>query len=270
MYSGTTITNHSGNLIGVHQKIDKLARRNLGIMLPNNNFPTIKNILHFEGSNGPDAIKRKSPSKNEPWHFLSPYDLSDDKLLITIEYHFNNLIKALKDKNLERSSFEAAWLSHAMVDGLTPAHHYPYEEKLSELRNGEGIETRTNIKKRLIMSGEKKSEIIQNNWKMWGPKGLFITHLGFEIGVASIMAPLKFKQTIPSQQEIDHFNIGIDQWYRQIAQEVASLNLYDDFYKMGWTISLTKKIKKFLAPTLIKCITVVWYQAALQSTELKV
>ena len=119
------------------------------------------------------------------------------------------------------------------------------------------------------MSGEKKSEIIQNNWKMWGPKGLFITHLGFEIGVASIMAPLKFKQTIPSQQEIDLFNIGIDQWYRQIAQEVASLNLYDDFYKMGWTISLTKKIKKFLAPTLIKSITIVWYQAALQSTNLK-
>jgi len=265
MYSGTTITKHSGNLIGVHQKIDKLARRNLNLLWPDNNFPNIKSILYFEGNNGPDAIKRKSPSKNEPWHFLSPYDMTDNLLIKTIEYHFNNLVKSLKTNDYERSAFEAAWMSHAIVDGLTPAHHYPYEEKLSELRNGEGIDTRTNIKKKLIMTGNKKSDVVKNNWKMWGPKGLFITHLGFEIGVASIMAPLRFRQAIPNEQDIKNFDLGFDRWYREIAQEIAALNIYEDFYRSGWNIRLTKIVKKNLAPRLIKTVSVAWYQAMMKA-----
>jgi len=156
-------------------------------------------------------------------------------------------------------------MSHAIVDGLTPAHHYPYEEKLSELRNGEGIDTRTNIKKRLIMTGNKKSEVVKNNWRMWGPKGLFITHLGFEIGVASIMAPLRFRQAIPNEQDIKNFDLGFDRWYREIAQEIAALNIYEDFYRSGWNIRLTKIVKKNLAPSLIKTVSVAWYQAMMKA-----
>jgi hypothetical protein len=29
-------------------------------------------------------------------------------------------------------AFQAAWLAHAVVDGLTPAHHYPYESEASK------------------------------------------------------------------------------------------------------------------------------------------
>jgi hypothetical protein len=60
MYSGTTLTPISGRLFGAHQKIDRVARKSFESLTPKAEFPAIKEILHFEGVNGPDAIKRKS------------------------------------------------------------------------------------------------------------------------------------------------------------------------------------------------------------------
>ena len=72
MYSGSTITKISGIVLGAHQKIDRVARKHLEALLPENNFPKISNILKFEGDKGPDSIKRKSPFVDEPWHFFHP------------------------------------------------------------------------------------------------------------------------------------------------------------------------------------------------------
>src|SRR5438270_11284163 len=132
MYSGSTLTNMSGRLMGAHQKIDRLARHQLEILFPHCRFPAAAEILHFEGGNGPDAIKRKSPAQNEPWHYLQPFDLKDTQLLDLIDHHYDQLVRALKKNDAVKAAFEAAWLAHAVVDGLTPAHHYPYEQKLVE------------------------------------------------------------------------------------------------------------------------------------------
>ncbi len=64
MYSGTTLTRFSGRVIGTHQKVDRVARKQLATLVKNRNiFPSATKILVFEGKNGPDAIKRKSPAK---------------------------------------------------------------------------------------------------------------------------------------------------------------------------------------------------------------
>ena len=199
MYSGSTLTKYSGRVMGAHQKIDRIARRHLVKLVGNKvDFPTSREILYFEGKNGPDAIKRKSPAKDELWHYYNPFDDSDTQIVEIIQDHYQQLVKELRASNRERVAFEAAWLAHAIVDGLTPAHHFPYEEKLAELRGGEGIETRTTIKGKIVMPGETKREQVKNNWKMWGPKGLMTTHGLFEIGVASIIAPLSFADTVPT------------------------------------------------------------------------
>src|SRR5690606_34062883 len=131
MYSGTTFRTKSGRMMGVHQKIDRVARRHFKAHAPKLvEFPEIKSILHFEGKHGPDGIKRKSPAKDEPWHYIDPTDAGDRVLIDMINSHIHNLTKALRQSNQERASFEAAWLAHAITDGLTPAHHYPLESKL--------------------------------------------------------------------------------------------------------------------------------------------
>ena len=262
MYSGTTLTKLSGRVMGAHQKIDRIARRHLALLTgSDNHFPNIKNILHFEGKNGPDGIKRKSPARDEPWHYYSPFDDGDKSLAQLIQQHYDQLVDHLKSNNAERASFEAAWLAHALVDGLTPAHHYPYEEKLVELR-GEGIETRTSVKDKLVMPGGNKREKVKNNWKMWGPKGLISTHGFFEFGIASIIKPLAFGDATPTEEEIKKMQeLGIVEWFRRTAREIAVLDMYSRYYKWGWSTRLTLDVRQKLIPSITKTVTLAWYSA---------
>jgi hypothetical protein len=268
MYSGSTLTAFSGRVLGAHQRIDRLAHKHLRSLLPSGRFPTVRSILHFEGQGGPDAIKRKSPARDEPWHYLRPFDPDDNQLIKLIEDHYQRLVMALKTRDDVRASFEAAWLAHAVVDGLTPAHHYPYEEKLVELRSGRGIHDRTTITRKLIMPGKTPGHRLQNNWKMWGPKGLFTTHAAFEAGVALLITPPKVRRARPTPDKIAAFKgQPLALWFRQLAQDVARLELYDAFYNSGWTIQLARQVRNQLAPVLVQAVAVIWYGAALEAGQ---
>lgn len=263
MYSGSTLTNISGNVLGAHQKLNRSARKSLKpLLVDDSHFPNIKMLLHFEGKNGPDGIKSKSTGRDEPWHFFDPFDPDDGNLIEIIEEHYENLVAELKNKNEVRSAFEASWLAHALVDGLTPAHHYPFEEKLEKLR-GEAKESRTSIKSKIIIPGSTMRESIAKNWQMWGAKGLFTTHALFEGGAAMIMAPMTHTIGQPSRYDIKSVHhIGLPEYFKRVAREVALLDMYEQFYKSGWTPKLAKVVRKELAPHMARTITVAWYMAA--------
>lgn len=265
MYSGTTIRNKSGNVIGAHQKIDRVALKAVRELLPVVYFPESKNILHFEGKNGPDGIKSKNPGSEEPWYFWDPTDENDVELLNMVDRHFKNLVTELKGQNEEKAAFEAAWLSHAIVDGLTPAHHYPYEKKLEELR-GESHETRDSLKKKAIISGVTRRDTLKKNWEMWGHKGLMSTHGHFEIGVATIIAPLKLKDGYPTEMELEFAkSVGIREVLKFQAKFIYNLDMYNRFYKTGWTTKLGNEVKRDLVPAIIKTVSLAWALAADQA-----
>lgn len=269
MYSGTTLTKFSGRMLGAHQKIDRVARRHLSQLLPESaSFPPIRTILHFEGKNGPDAIKRKSPAQDEPWHYFDPFDANDNQLLQLIDDHYKKLVKELRSNNMERSSFEAAWLAHAIVDGLTPAHHFPYEERLAELRGGEGIETRTSIKTKLVMPGDTKREQLKNNWKMWGSKGLLLTHGLFEFGVATLIKPLTFSDSVPNKAQVANAKkLGPRELFRDAAKEIASKDMYNRYYEKGWTPRLAYEVRHQLGPIIIQTVTLIWLLASVDAGQ---
>jgi hypothetical protein len=263
MYSGTTLTRFSGRAFGAHQKIDSVARRHLTKLVKGDKlFPPIRQILHFEGKNGPDGTKRKSPARDEPWHFFAPFNDEDAEILGLIQHHYNLLVEELKEGDQERAAFEAAWLAHAIVDGLTPAHHYPFEQKLAELRGGEGNETRTSVRKKMVMPGKTRREKVTNNWKMWGAKGLLITHWWFEFGIAMLIKPLNFGEAKPTRSELKHFmEIGLDEAFKRTAREIAVLDMYDVYYKKGWTPKLAYQVRHKLGPALVRTVTLAWYAA---------
>jgi hypothetical protein len=268
MYSGTTLTSLSGRLLGGHQKIDRIARKHLEHLAPFSTFPSIKHILHFEGGNGPDAIKRKSPAVDEPWHYFQPFDENDTQILELIDHHFDLLTQALKVRDDIRAGFEAAWLAHALVDGLTPAHHYPYEEKLVELRGGKGLESRVTLKEKMIFPGDTPGHQAHNNWQFWGPKGLFTTHYLFEWGVATLIAPLSLNNALPNADDLEELaKLGIKDWYRRTAKEIAAMELYDQFYEHGWSRKIASKVRKQLAPTIVKAVVVAWYCALMEAHQ---
>lgn len=271
MYSGSTLTRFSGRVMGAHQKIDNVSRRHLSWLIPDEVFfPPIRLILSFEGKNGPDGIKRKSPAKDEPWHFIDPHDETDTQLLQLIEDHYNQLVLELKNGNQERAAFEAAWLAHAIVDGLTPAHHFPYEEKLGELRGGEGIETRSTLMGKLLMPGETKRQQLRNNWKMWGSKGLMMTHGMFEIGVATLIKPLTFNDIIPTKADLVKIEkLGVIEWFSRATKEIAALNMYEAYYAKGWTPRLALQVRQKLGPILVQAVTLCWYSAVVEAGLVK-
>ncbi len=250
--------------MGTHQKIDRVARRRLQRYIPSGiHFPKSREIVNFEGLNGPDGIKKKSPAKDEPWHYIDPTDPDDRQILDLIQGHENNLIAALVENNRERAAFEAAWLAHAITDGLTPAHHYPYEEKLEELR-GEDLTTRTSLAKKVIMPGKNMREKLVNNWEYWKPNGLLTAHGFFEFGVATIAAPRRFPDVVLTRHDRQKVRKagGIVPLYQRSVNKIYKMGLYDEFLHTSWTTKLARRVKNRLMPEIIHAVLLSWYYCA--------
>lgn len=271
MYSGTTFRVKSGRIMGVHQKIDRVARRALAKKLPNKTiFPGIMKIIHFEGLNGPDGIKRKSPAKDELWHYIDPENNEDTALRSLIEDHVHNLIEALRVDNHERAAFEAAWMAHAITDGLTPAHHYPLEEKLGQLRDGKGLETRTTTREKILLPGKTRRDQLRNNWQFWGAKGIMTTHVAFEMGVATSTAGQRLINTEPSDEDyVRVLNEGVLVMFDEALARVAKLRLYEEFSRVGWTRRLARDTKDILMPEIIRLVALSWYYCDVKASELR-
>ncbi len=262
MYSGTTFRSKSGNVIGVHQKIDRVARRELK-SLPGNDgrFPFVKDILHFEGNNGPDGIKRKSPSADEPWHFIDPTDKTDRAIVTMITDHHHNLVAALKANNYERAAFEAAWISHAITDGLTPAHHYRLSDKIEKLW-GKPKEDRLSILDKNLIKGHGACGNISRNWQYWGAKGVFTTHVLFEFGIATAIQNARFTGTAPDMEWIKQADKkGLGAVFMEAVQEVYALGMYHEYWRSGWTPRLALKTRQVLVPIIVRTVVYAWYTA---------
>lgn len=267
MYAGTTFRRDSGRIVGVHQKIDRVSRRHLKkYIFKDTYFPTIAQILHFEGINGPDGIKRKSPSKDEPWHFINPDDPTDRGLIDLINDNLFNLSVALRDNNQERAAFEAAWLAHAVVDGLTPAHHYLLNDKIEELWGMPHTERLTK-KDKTIIKGINRRDTVSKNWQYWGVGGIFSAHLAFELGVAStIAAGHRFTDATPSQLNIRQLEKdGFEIVFIKSMHKINAMKMYEEFGAKGWTRSLANKTRKVLVPEIIKVVALAWYYAVMQA-----
>ena len=268
MYSGTTFRHHSGNVVGVHQRIDRVAKRHLIHHIGHEPFfPSIKTILRFEGKNGPDGVKSKSPSQDEPWHYISPDAGPDDPLIHIITDHMHNLSKALKEKDEIRSGFEASWLAHAIVDGLTPAHHYPLAEKIEELW-GKPHTERKSTRDKIIITSKKKRDMVAKNWQYWGTKGVFSLHWSFEWGVASSITLNQFKDIEVSEADFKKLEKeGFVAFFLDSVQKVHALGMYEEFAKTGWSVRLGNASRKKLIPIIMKNVCLAWYAASRDITQ---
>lgn len=263
MYSGTTFRHQSGNVVGVHQRIDRIAKRHLVHKIGRTAFfPSIKTILHFEGKNGPDGIKSKSPAVDEPWHFIAPSAGMDDPLIQHISDHIANLTNALKHQDEVRAGFEASWLAHAIVDGLTPAHHYPLAEKIEELW-GKPHHERVSKREKIIIFTPKKRDMIAKNWQYWGARGVFNMHWAFEWGVASATTIGNFKDIGLTDADFKRVKKeGYLHYFLDSVKAVDDLEMYEDFGKNGWSVRLGNITRRQLIPIIARNVCLAWYVAS--------
>lgn len=270
MYSGTTFRRDSGRIVGVHQKIDRVSRRYLNKFIKKSfKFPGIRSILHFEGKNGPDGLKFKGSKVDDPWHFIDPTNPNDHALLVMINDHIFNLSQALKGKNSVRAAFEAAWLAHSITDGLTPAHHYPLDDKIKELW-GKSQSERRGVKDKGMIHGKNRRDTLSKNWEYWGIGGVFTDHLTYEIGVASAIAATKFDSIDLNGSDINHLKENsFEVLFIESLHKIHDLNIFNSYRDSGWTMQLALETREVLVPEIIKSVTLAWYQAAMLSKESK-
>ena len=263
MWAGTTFRNSSGQVVGVHQKIDRIAKRHVKKYIPRSlPFPSIKDILHFEGNNGPDGIKRKSPSKDEPWHYLDPNKPDDRVLVELINDHVYNLTQALKTKSNERAAFEAAWLAHGVVDGLTPAHHFPLADKIEELW-GKPHHERVTIRDKTMIKGVNRRDTLSKNWQYWGVGGVFSAHVSFEWHIAAAIARTDFDDiglTPQTLKEVEQK--GFEAVFMTMVHKINDMRMYEDFGEKGWSRSMAAKTRRTLVPRIARMVALAWYYAA--------
>lgn len=249
----------SGKVIGAHQKIDRVARRHLTTYVDRGlPFPNIRDILHFEGYNGPDGVKLKSPGRDEPLHFIDPAN-PDERIVTYIREHQANLQQALVERDHVRAAFEAAWLAHTVVDGLTPAHHEPFESELERLRGHN--ELPTSVRGKVIMpGGGSAKQFVKNNWEYWGAGGIMTAHMLFEAGVATTMKPLNFEAARPSRGDTQRVvSEGFEPLFLEALSDIAALDMYTQYKKSGWTRHMAQLTKDVLVPTIIQMVVLSWY-----------
>ena len=261
---------HSGRLIGVHQKLDKAARQLLAQEYGRDAriFPSIEKILYFEGTRGPDGLKAKSPGYDEPEHFIQP-DNDDGVLRQYILDHQYNLTEALVRHNHERAAFEAAWMAHAITDGLTPAHHYPFRKVVDELMTDKDYKTIFGHEIKGIMRGDNFAQAVRNNWLYWGAGGVMTKHIAFEYGVAYVIAPIGIKRMTPKNLKKSELkNIDLEKEFYASLRRVHSLRMYDNFLQSGWTTQLVRETREILIPEIVRAIMLGWASSLEQANRI--
>ncbi len=272
MYAGFITSKRVVKRVGLHQRLDAAAYHMIGPYLPPGSFPNLKQLLHFEGYNGPDGLNTKVglrpkglPVRHEVSHGPNPnhqYDPVADTGAIParIDSHYTALVQTLLTGDLIRSAFEASWLAHYVADGLTPAHHFPLEQKIAEAAELAADDVKAG-------DTSKASALLKKNWAIWGAKGHMTTHMNFEMGIAFALLLFPIKPEFSEHELVRARELGPVEYFKAEARAVAALNLYNRFYERGWTNDLAVTVKNRLAPQVARAIGTIWLLALLEAGQ---
>lgn len=247
MYAGFVTTKRVVKKIGIHQKFDTAAYRMIRPYLAKSSFPSLKQILHFEGINGPDGIKVKSLGHHDPSHMYDP-GTDSGVLPDLLTGHYKGLVAALGKGDKVRASFEAAWLAHYLVDGLTPAHHYPYDAKKEEL-----------------FGCDSEIGSLRKHWHWLGGKGVLSTHVNFEMGVAATLLLYPIRCQLEDGELALARQMGPIEYFKHMAREVYEYNFYERFYAKGWNVEMARSVRRVVAPTAARTVGLIWLLAYLEA-----
>jgi hypothetical protein len=158
-----------------------------------------------------------------------------------------------------RAAFEASWLAHFVVDGLTPAHHKLLKDEVAKV-HGDDHGTLGLFK--YIARGDGA---IKKNWAVWGGKGIMATHHNFEVGIAASLVGRPLRGSL-SQVKLAHARrVGYLEFFKEEAKTIAKLGLYDQFKKKGWSAQMANTIKREVLPQTAQTVAIIWLLAYLDA-----
>jgi hypothetical protein len=261
MFSRHIFPDKQTEKIATHQRLDRAARRQIVGHLPRDlSFPTAREIIHFEGMNGPDGLaSKKGKLEDEPYQFIQP-DFVDDRLLVHVKHHLHNLHEAAKNNDRVRMSFEAAWMAHMVVDGLSPPHHEPFKQQLQDLDTRETDEL-VNRLSRIVTPSTNIKQFVVLNWKRLGPRGIGTNHIMFEMGVEFLTMPDSPKHmAVPlDKDDVKRAKAGeYIEMLRESIKYIDSYKMFKRYEKSGWTEDLARDVRDVMVPEMVKMVTLGW------------
>lgn len=267
MYSGFISARRAIPALGVHQRLNAAAYTAITPFLTTGCFPKLGQIQHFEGYNGPDGLKVKSPGKHEPSHLYNP--VTDvGPIPNYIQEHYSRLVVCLRQKDMVRAAFEASWMAHYICDGLTPAHQFPLDEALAAQGATDIDSTESFMRQKFGAKGETRVDTLQRGWKIWGGKGILTTHFNFEMGVATALLTRPVKLKLDEVKLVAARQQGPVNFFKTEAQAVADLKLYERFSDSGWTTRMAREVRHTLAPQIAQTVGIIWLLAYLEADQL--
>lgn len=259
MYSGFVTQTKVIKRAGIHQRLDMAAYQMISPYLPKD-FPSSKSIVAFEGYYGPDGLKVKNPNEAVLSHLYDPATETGG-VLTHIENHYARLVECLKTGDKIRAAFEASWMAHFIGDGLTPAHHWPLEDKLAEAKELAAVESMDAKDFARFKANAKK------HWAVWGTKGHYTTHFNFELGVAFALIIFPIKCSFEDSELAHARSVGAINYFKEKAKHVADMELYERFYKEGWNNKIASVVKNEIAPVTSATIGYIWLLAVLEAGQ---
>jgi len=253
MFSRTIPINKKTEKVSSHQKLVRAARRAIVPYLPDGvGFPSAAQIINFEGKNGPDGLLDKHGAFDMPEDFVDLNDPTDRVLFEQIKNHIHNLHVALKKDNAVRAEFEAAWLEHFVVDGLTPAHHRPLKVRPQK--------TNTRGNRSNVLSAAKLY------WKAFGPGGdVGMGHMAFEAGIEFIimpMSPSKLAEVKITDDELEKIKSGkFIELYEKSIRKIDTYKMFQRYKESFWTNKLAFEVRKVLIPEAVRMVALAWLTA---------
>jgi hypothetical protein len=89
--------------------------------------------------------------------------------------------------------------------------------------------------------------------------------MNFELGIAFALMAFPIRPEFDELELARACQIGPIQYFKSEAREVASLELYERFYREGWTTEMAGIIKNILAPQAARTIGLIWLSALLEA-----
>ncbi|HSX01461.1 MAG TPA: hypothetical protein VLF67_04450 [Candidatus Saccharimonas sp.] len=109
--------------------------------------------------------------------------------------------------------------------------------------------------------------LARKHWALWGTKGHMTTHVNFEMGVAFALLIFPIKAVFDEAELTRASQLGPIEYFKAEAREVAALELYEHFYRDGWTADIATIVKNKLAPQTARAIGIIWLLAILEAGQ---
>ncbi|MEA3429749.1 MAG: hypothetical protein U9R08_00600 [Nanoarchaeota archaeon] len=240
--------------LGTHQKIDFASYISaFGKLFNKKRFPNYNWIEVSSGALGPDMLWLRGLQKSS-WHVYNPRTKKGGACT-AVQRFYDKLVMELSKKRpkMRKAGKYAAWLSHFIVDALTPSHQegrYKIKEPIKDWFDPHW--------------DENKSPVL-NFWK---------NHALFEIRIALMYMFKKLNRAKMNKKFIktcrQKFRTDkVKEYIEKKSREVYKLKIYDVYKRLGFNKNVKMLITRRLVPIMVSTVATVWRNAYIESLEIR-